>query len=37
MSGLYAEFVEQEVLPLVEKECGVKLTKDPDGPGDDRL
>ncbi len=31
MSGLYAEFVEKEVLPLVEKECSVKLTKDPDG------
>jgi enterochelin esterase-like enzyme len=31
MSGLYAEFVESEVLPLVEKECNVKLTKDPDG------
>jgi enterochelin esterase-like enzyme len=31
MSGKYAEFVETEVLPLVEKDCGVKLTKDPDG------
>jgi enterochelin esterase family protein len=31
MSGLYAEFVETEVLPLVEKECGVRLTKDPEG------
>ncbi|MFN7919403.1 MAG: alpha/beta hydrolase-fold protein [Bryobacteraceae bacterium] len=31
MSGLYAEFVESEVLPLVEKQYGVKLTKDPDG------
>ena len=31
MSGLYAEFVEKEVLPLVESECKVKLTKDPDG------
>jgi iron(III)-enterobactin esterase len=31
MSGLYAEFVEKEVLPLVEKRCHVKLTKDPDG------
>lgn len=30
MSGLYAEFVEKEVLPLVEKEANVKLTKDPD-------
>ena len=31
MSGRYAEFVETEVLPLVEKQCNVKLTKDPDG------
>jgi len=31
MSGLYAEFVESEVLPLVEKQCNVKLTKDPNG------
>jgi enterochelin esterase-like enzyme len=31
MSGLYAEFVESEVLPLVEKQYNVKLTKDPDG------
>ena len=31
MSGLYAEFVENEVLPLVEKQCGVKLTRDPEG------
>src|SRR3954467_6442972 len=31
MSGLYAEFVEKEVLPLVEKHAGVKLTKDPEG------
>jgi enterochelin esterase family protein len=31
MSGLYGEFVEQEVLPLVEEKCGVKLTKNPDG------
>jgi enterochelin esterase-like enzyme len=31
MSGLYAEFVEQEVLPLVEKQCHVTLTKDPEG------
>jgi enterochelin esterase family protein len=30
MSGLYAEFVEKEVLPLVEKQANVKLTKDPD-------
>jgi iron(III)-enterobactin esterase len=31
LSGLYAEFVEQEVLPLVETQCHVKLTKDPEG------
>ena len=31
MSGLYAEFVENEVLPLVESRCDVKLTKDPEG------
>ncbi len=30
MSARYAEFVETEVLPLVEKEAKVKLTKDPD-------
>jgi enterochelin esterase family protein len=31
MSGLYAEFVEKEVLPLVEKQYNVKLTGDPEG------
>jgi iron(III)-enterobactin esterase len=31
MSGLYAEFVEKEVLPLVEKQYNVKLAKDPEG------
>jgi hypothetical protein len=31
MSGLYAEFVEKEVLPLVEKQYNVKLTKNPEG------
>ena len=31
MSGLYAEFVEKEVLPLVEAKYSVKLTKDPEG------
>jgi enterochelin esterase-like enzyme len=31
MSGLYAEFVEKEVLPLVEAQANVKLTKDPEG------
>jgi iron(III)-enterobactin esterase len=31
MSGRYAEFVEKEVLPLVEEKYHVKLTTDPDG------
>jgi enterochelin esterase family protein len=31
MSGKYAEFVETEVLPLVEKEAHVTLTRDPEG------
>jgi enterochelin esterase family protein len=31
MSGLYAEFVEKELLPLVEKQYHVKLTRDPEG------
>lgn len=31
MSGRYAEFVETEVLPLVERQCHVTLTKDPEG------
>ena len=31
MSGLYGDFVEREVLPRVEKEYGVKLTKNPEG------
>ncbi len=31
MSGLYAEFVEKEVLPLVEEKAHVRLTKDPEG------
>src|SRR6266404_5419419 len=31
MSGKYAEFVETEVLPLVEKQYTVKLTKNPEG------
>ena len=30
VSGKYAEFVEAEILPRVEKEYGVTLTKDPD-------
>jgi enterochelin esterase-like enzyme len=31
MSGRYAEFVEKEVLPLVEARCHVKLTRNPEG------
>jgi len=31
MSGRYAEFVETEVLPLVEEKAQVKLTRDPEG------
>ena len=31
VSGAYAEWIEHEVLPLVEKNSGAKLTKDPDG------
>ncbi len=31
MSGRYAEFIESEVLPLVEKQYNVTLTKDPEG------
>ena len=31
VSGAYAQFVEREVLPLVEKNTGVKLTKNPEG------
>ena len=31
MSGAYAEFVEREVLPLVESKAHVKLTRSPDG------
>ena len=31
MSGTYAEFVETEVLPIVETRAHVKLTHDPDG------
>ena len=30
VSGRYAEFVEEEVLPRVTKECNVTFTKDPD-------
>lgn len=31
VSGKYAEFVQAEVLPAVEKNCDVTLTKDPEG------
>ena len=31
MSGRYSDFIETEVLPLVEKQYNVRLTKDPDG------
>jgi enterochelin esterase family protein len=31
MSGTYAQFVETEVLPLVEARAGVKLTRNPEG------
>jgi enterochelin esterase-like enzyme len=31
MSSVFADYIEAEVLPRVEKTCGVKLTKDPDG------
>ena len=31
VSGTYAEWVEREVLPLVEQRSGAKLTKNPDG------
>jgi enterochelin esterase-like enzyme len=33
VSGKFAEFLEEEVLPLAEKAGGVKFTKDPDGRG----
>ena len=31
VSGKYAEFIETEVLPRIEKDYGVKFTKDPEG------
>jgi iron(III)-enterobactin esterase len=31
MSGMFADYIETEVLPRVEKNCEVKLTKDPEG------
>lgn len=30
MSGVFADYIETEVLPRVEKQCDVKLSKDPD-------
>lgn len=30
MSSVFADYIETEVLPRVEKQCNVKLTKDPD-------
>jgi iron(III)-enterobactin esterase len=30
VSGLYAEFIEKEVLPKIEKDYGLKFTKDPE-------
>ena len=31
MSGVFAEFVDTELVPFVEERCGVKLTSDPNG------
>jgi enterochelin esterase-like enzyme len=31
MSGRFAEFIQAEVLPAVEQQCGVRLTSDPEG------
>ena len=31
VSGVYTQFVEREVLPLVEQKAGVKITRNPDG------
>jgi iron(III)-enterobactin esterase len=31
LSGAYADFVESEVIPRVEAECGVRITQDPEG------
>jgi len=33
VSGKYAEYIENEILPLAEKNAGVKFTKDPNGRG----
>ena len=30
MSGIYAEYVETEVLPFAEAQCGIELNRDPD-------
>ena len=31
VSGLFAEFLDSELLPYVESQVGIKLTKDPEG------
>jgi len=31
LSGTYADFIETEILPFVEQQCNVRLTKDPEG------
>lgn len=31
MSAVFAEYIETEVLPRLEKNCKVQMTKDPDG------
>ena len=33
MDGVFAEFVETEVIPFVSAECGISLTSDPEGRG----
>jgi enterochelin esterase-like enzyme len=33
VSGKYAQYIENEILPLAEKNAGVTFTKDPDGRG----
>ena len=33
VSGKYAEYIENEILPLAQKNANVKFTKDPDGRG----
>ncbi|WP_219860980.1 alpha/beta hydrolase-fold protein, partial [Corynebacterium diphtheriae] len=31
VSGIYTDFIEREVLPLVEKNAAVRLTRNPEG------